>query len=639
MFKNSQNMKAESISYSNVKGTDGHYALTGVNLVSGPNFSGKSAFLSAIKIHLWGHDLELGKQHKATMLLAAESRPEMTTAMVIDTQASMKSWKRKGEGEVKFTETGEVPELPAILMDMDEFLGPKKTEQDRINYVFARISDADIGFSDDDLIARITALEAVPVKPAEAARGKLLDFITKSIANRKRDKMKIQTWLDYLLTKIKEMKKEADDNHKSTAATLIPLKPTGPAPKDQSAEIKTKQENRALIASQIADLKSRQQMHETALKHIAEIDAQLALPTEDTSALMAELEKLKAENAAYKSQTKALADKLSRLRERAKAIKEEKEKLSAEEAALKQFIALNKCSNPGCPFGQGYEADHGKLLVAMGEKAEEYSKTVKEGEKLKADHAASEKKDAAHASITTRIAALEHELTSKRFLTEGARQQLLAERSKIVQGEPVPPEAISALQSKIDALDAELATLAALQREFDQRAGNQKTLLTLEQKILEYTAESAILLLAKDVVSEIQQQILEHAFTPLLEKARPFTDSLLTPAKNGIEYRNGSLGMATDAGWVPIKLFSDSQKAISFAGLAVALAQSSPFKVVFMDEMGKFEHSPRNRKLLVVQRMCDLVRQGVIHAFFGADNRTEDYADIKDPEFTQIILG
>lgn len=608
-------------------------------MVSGPNSSGKSAFLSAIKIHLWGHDLELGKQHKATIQLAAESRPEMETSMIIDGEASTKTWKRKGEGEVKFTESGTVPELPAILMDMDEFLGPKKTEQDRINYVFARIPESFLGFSDNDLLARLTKLEALPVKPAEAARANLLVLISKSIQLRARDKIKIQTWLDSLLTKIKDLKKEADDNHKSTAATMGPLKPTGPTPKDQSELLKTKGEELAKLQAELTTLNNTLSAHEQALKRMAEIDAEMALPIEDTSALTKELETLKAEKEAYKSKTKELADNLSRLRERAKAIKEEKADLTAQEEKLKSYITKNKCSNPECPFGQGYQADHSSLVKMLGEKADEYSQTVTKGEKAKTDHATSEKKDAKNVERTARINELSQELASKRSLSVGARGQLAVERSKIVSGEPSDPEAVSALNGRIGLLEGELAIISGHQRTFDQFAGNQKTLLTLEQKVLDYTAESAILVLAKDVVSEIQQEFLERAFAPLLEKARPFIDGLLTPAKAGLEYRNGSLGMSTDLGWVPIKLFSDSQKALAFAGLAVALAQSSPFKVVFMDEMGKFEFEPRNRKFMVIQRMCDLVRQGVIHAFYGADNRTKDYQDIKDPEFTQIILG
>lgn len=630
-------MKLTSINYTNIKGTDGHFPLKSVNMITGPNGAGKSALISGVKLWLWGFDLEFGKQHKSTILLSAESRPSMSVAMTLDPDiAGERTWLKKADGDVKYKETGTfVGELPPILMDMDEFLSPKKTEQDRIAYVFKRTADTDLGYSDEALLEELGKLEAVPIQPALKSRESLIKFVKESIEKRKRNKMKIQDWIEELLADIKERKKDADNSHKLTGQSVSTLRPNGPPPVDRTAEISAREKEVSALNKEISALESEQSVFNQQKKRLAEIDAKLALPVADNSELVAEHDRLKAATDAYKSKTKALGEKIAAKRAEAKQIRQQANAANAEATKLENHIREHSCTDPDCPMRRLVEAEIKKHTTQASQFNEKYDGLVAEGKKLTDELSESEKTDKENSFKLARAAEIRQTINSANSITEALRAELEKERPALLSAS-FDEQKFNAAKSKREDLEKTLAELRAQQNAFIQAKTNREQLNTFEQRLLEHQAESAICDLAIKEIAKLQQQILERAFAPLLEKSKPFTDGLLLKALNGLEYRKQSLGLMSPLGWVPLKLFNTSDRSLAYAGISVALAQASPFKVVFIDQMENFESG---RKAAVLKRMCDLVRGGVIHAFFGTDNRTDDYLKFKDPEFNHIILG
>lgn len=630
-------MKPQSISITNVKNRDGHYAISPVSVFTGPNWSGKTSLLSAVKIALLGYEPKLGKQHRATIQLAAENRPEMSVTMTFDTGSFSRTWKQGKDDAIKYSETNTMPKVPAILMDMAGYFG-LKTEQDRVNYVFEKIDSAELGFKDDDLLTKIGTIEALPVKPAEAARTELVAFVQDSIRIRDRDKITIQDFINKLITDIKDQKKVADADHKKVGLQMQPLKPSGPAPVSQVKLLEAKQDHLKKLNDEIGNLMDQKKAWDIDQIKINELESTLGKPFIDTSKEEAELAALQKQIDGYQSATQELDNKLATLRSQTRSIEEQIKDLNERIPAKEQLLAKAHCANPDCPWENAFRQEMSDLTKQVEDLMTRSRVIVKDGKAASKARAVSAEKDKAWDEQKATASRLRQEIAGKQSVDAGGRQVLQAELESLKAKPKFNEEGLAALENQKKQINTEIAQLNQCQSQFAQYEANQVQLKTLESNLLSLQARSSVLKLALDMIGEIQQHILQRAFSSLLEKSKPFTSGLL---KFDLEYSpdKAELGYKSPAGWVSHTVFSDSEQALAYAGLAVALAQQSPFKVVFMDEMGKLEAEPVNRKALVLERMCTLVEQGVIHAFFGADNRTKDYVDFKNPVFSQVILG
>ncbi len=129
---------------------------------------------------------------------------------------------------------------------------------------------------------------------------------------------------------------------------------------------------------------------------------------------------------------------------------------------------------------------------------------------------------------------------------------------------------------------------------------------------LRFEAEVEVWSQAEKGMKELQKAMMASVFGPILEAANLFTDGLLDAP---LELQDMELGRKKDGRWIPYQVFSGFEKALTFAGLGVALAQSSPVKVVMMDEVN---FGPEN-KAKIATRMGFLVQQKIIDHFFVTD--------------------
>lgn len=637
-------MKPQNISFSNVKNRDGSFSLKPVTMVSGPNFSGKTSLLCAAKIAIKGYDPKLGKQHRATIQLAGEARPEMTVNMVFDTHNIGRTWKRVKD-EIKYSETGELPEIPDILMDMAGYFG-LKTEQDRVNYVFDRIDPAQLGFSDEGLLETLGTIEALPIEPALKARGELLAMVNKAIAVRNRDKLSIQDFISKLIADIKDEKKEADTLNKAVSSSMTSLmalhRSGGPAPVSKEKELKEKSDQLRNLETEHVKLTEKRTLwlaDQGAIKNAKEM---LAMPVEDTSDLETQIASLEAKIKAYKhsagSKVGDFKTSLARAREKAKGLKTIMDQNSRAVSALNGKLDFTVCKDPICPFQLELKTQVKNLEKVVKDNLKEYDSLVKSGEKMKAELEAWEKSDAECAKWEKEKAELSQTLLGKKCLSAAAKSSLEAVVAGLEAKPQFDKEAFKAFVDNLEKVRLEVSTLNIGQDKYNAYQAIITQTRQLEKTILGHAATSEVLKIAIARIATIQQEILQRAFASLLDKSKPFTTGLLT-FDLAYSQDKQELGYQSPAGWVSHKTFSDSEAAIAYAGLSVALAQSSPLKVVFLDEMGKLEVEPVNRKELILQRMCDLVEQGVIDAFFGADNRTKDYLAFNHENFAHIILA
>ena len=164
----------------------------------------------------------------------------------------------------------------------------------------------------------------------------------------------------------------------------------------------------------------------------------------------------------------------------------------------------------------------------------------------------------------------------------------------------------------------------------------------LEQAVLTKNCEADVLKAVVEIVATVQADAAEKAFGEVLAVSRRFTDGIL---KSPLEYREGTFGRrvvladveegctAPVGSWVSHTGFSGTEKILAYAGLSVALATKTPIRLVIMDELGRV--SPAKLPLLV-ERMVELVRDGVIEQFIGID--ASDRAFYTRPEIKLISL-
>lgn len=136
-------------------------------------------------------------------------------------------------------------------------------------------------------------------------------------------------------------------------------------------------------------------------------------------------------------------------------------------------------------------------------------------------------------------------------------------------------------------------------------------------------AEQDMTKLAVESVSEFQQKMVDTSFGTIIRDANRFTSGILD---SPLEYAEGEIGRGSMRNgkmtFVTHEYLSGTEQALCFAGISVALAMQSPFRLVMIDEMTRL--SDRNKDI-VLHRMCKLIDDGVIHQFIGVDTSAKPY--------------
>lgn len=141
------------VSARNFKGQTFKHELGPVTVFAGPNASGKSARLDALRLALWGHLPEIGKQPGA--ILGLSSDPEMEVSATLNGKSVTRRWVARTSSNKALPAVGGVMELPEELLSASSFfaLSPPK----RMEYIFDRATTDD-SFDINGLIVRLKVL-------------------------------------------------------------------------------------------------------------------------------------------------------------------------------------------------------------------------------------------------------------------------------------------------------------------------------------------------------------------------------------------------------------------------------------------------------------------------------------------------
>lgn len=141
-----------------------------------------------------------------------------------------------------------------------------------------------------------------------------------------------------------------------------------------------------------------------------------------------------------------------------------------------------------------------------------------------------------------------------------------------------------------------------------------------QDELAKVNITSETLSIVREAVRAFRDAMIAEAFKPILDKANKLAGPLL---KSPIGWADGNIVLGHGAS--SHKAFSGTEQAVVFAALQVALATTSPFKLVWIDEIGRLDQE--NRKAFV-RLMIDLQESGEIDQFIFVDNQNL-YADME----------
>lgn len=210
-------MKITKLQAAGLKGRDFSHNLKGVNIFTGPNFAGKTSRIDALTLALAGYLPNVGKQNVFEM--AAGTAMDVT-ATLSDGAVLHRGWKLDRKGAVKYEDSGNMLELPPVLLDPNEYFG-LKTDEARVKYMFDNVRLSGNGFSLHDLLAKIKCVKADEhTARHEVAIADIAEEVSVTFQGAIQEGKTVQESLAEVLENLTQRKQTADQEVKRMAGTV-----------------------------------------------------------------------------------------------------------------------------------------------------------------------------------------------------------------------------------------------------------------------------------------------------------------------------------------------------------------------------------------------------------------------------------
>jgi hypothetical protein len=563
-----------------------------ITKITGPNSTGKSARLEAFWLALLGYmpgDKPV-KSHRELFHLYASGNPmKVLIDITYDALPGSRQTVERIWSESRGTVTHQGPEepiVPAEAIDCAAYLGLSGPE--RLRFLLKRMQAA--GVKIPAVAATIVAnlknlkLEENTVH-TESAIGAVAETVR--AAEAKNGKASIADWVAALAETIKSNKLAADQNVRRLQATLQGMtqtRSTGEAaPANAEDALRRAQEEFRKAEATVTELATS--LNECRRQWRAEDSAAKACG--DREAMQKELDQLVTFPAVEQPNGKevaeaAEADKQAGLT--ANRLQMEELRLKKELEDLKKEKVCSKC-------GQSLA----KVKKAANQKLEEQleaasllatpavmasMKTEGELKRLKAEFDKGLRAAREHTERLARISVLRQRLSMMESATAAAAKlPALSQRGKELAAQLSQAEAKAR-----EAGQAVTAADEAFRRLTAERADKAARARALEQAE-RAKAETTVLAAAVKLLTALQEEIVERAVGPLVDRINALCGTILP---SPMQYRDGELML--QAGYSH-RTASDSEKLLIYAGLCLALASvpEPTFKLAVISRFESFD--------------------------------------------------
>jgi hypothetical protein len=621
-------MILRKISAQNLKGRTFEHELSKAVAVIGPNFSGKTAIVEAIRLAGIGYIPEVGKKTQATWELSSDA--EMTVAAEFsDGEVIRRRFFMKGP-TISVENDGIGFDLP--LLDPEHYFG--LTDSQRTDYVFERIRLPET-YSIESVWADLKRLN-LGEKHSEAveiAHRDILDDIGKWFAPKSVVQDALGNALEALREKFTYWNRRAKETQ-GAVATLTELKVretnVKAAPANLGADIAQAQKDLAAINQEIGKLTAdrdaaernagrRKMLQKELDKDRIDYPRMLAQKQEEKVALEKKLVP-EPNPEDIEAARRTIASANSTIRGADNAVNVADTDIGAVDTRLKEVAKLKEC--PYCKTkGTDWKATLRAELLTRKTKAED---DITAAGKLR-DKASEDLRDATESleemlraqesnhRLREEIRQLEREIgnlqtdqraeTEKRERYQGEIKELKAgDVGKLNQSIAFAEEKRKGASSRLAELEETRTAEARLQQDLLRATEAEK-----EHQIAK--AHTVLIKAIADLLKDKRESIIAEAFNKLLQVANMVVKSIL---KSPLVLHENTIGRFAGAKFVPHRVFSGTEKALTYIAIATALSIDAPFKLVLLDEFGRLDSA---NQATVIARLTHLVNEGVIDQF------------------------
>lgn len=600
-----------------IKGRRIEVAIKPATVVIGPNFSGKTAVLTAIKLGLAGAlPPPIGKTGQAiySALATSPNDPgELRVEMLLQTDELMprhvvSTWQRTPTGSVRVDfQMPSKLRLPAVMVDPRQFFSMTAAQRTKAVFEACAPDGVSIDGIRAHLIARVGDRPMVERVVADIERG--LAILTMPAA--------IQHGIEFA----KEIAKAGRDEAATQVGILAALTDPGPIPQDHSAEIMRQQDLLLAAQTRLADAK-------VARAKSAVLDDVRSMIDRNR----AEITLLHYEDHEIPPPPSCIPFPLwpgetipineGQWVTRINRIQKTNAELENRRASLRALLRTGTCPTCGAPTAEKFTKSLAEIpadvdIKPFEEMLDSWRKAKAEATRCWDEYQANKKQaDELERQIRDAEAVLQRAAEAAARKPQDSEADLAAEVERI--------------ETRIALYQEQQAVYVAHQEKLSKIERARR--LHIEATTNETIAGS----IAKALV-DYQAEHIDTVFKEVLKVSRAFTDGILN---SPLEYENGELGRRVSerdveigccspvGSWISHEAFSGTEEALAYMAFAVAISTRAPFKIVFFDEMGRMDGGTARQ---VLTRMLELIDAGVIDQFIGACTGRRRFLDIDHP--------
>jgi DNA repair exonuclease SbcCD ATPase subunit len=604
----------------NWQGQNFEHELEPLTAVVGRNRSGKSTIPNALRVALLGYDPTVGNKPGKTFGFIGN--PSGAAEGRLDLKLSDGTWTkhvwRSTKGKIEYTAPEAPVKIPPVLLDLQkEFFG--KSGPAQADLIFSKMDLEALGFTCEAVTARLKGDVKVetPTKETEAALKLIVEDVESLDQERAEFGWTYPLWMQKVVEGVTERRDAAKETLENMAGTIqgtAQLKageeiaePFSKAELDAAREklqaLATKQKEYAAAVEKYQQRGRMYNAFRTALetvpdytgaiaeleKEIAELDAKLAEFKEPERTLLQGKEQ----------ESNWLVEQVTELKTRIDLKGEEIKKLEAQLKIDKQSKCCPRCASKGTGWKKSLTRDaevikNEKAALAQLEKdhAERTKQKAKADEwfaKLEEDRGAQRGREILRRNRANEVERLKRESSKVKvqipagesFIEQTFEVAVARDRLKALTEEaPEPSREGVPTNEEVVAQRDRVVKLEEAERASIRSQGDKLRMAEAQAKHDTAAAEHEVAKLALAVLKTIKADMMEKAFGGFMAKVNQFTKDFF-PA---LTYRDGEIGYFNGAAWVGWEFLCGTEKMLASIGLAVALAEEAPVRIVVIDE-------------------------------------------------------
>jgi hypothetical protein len=650
-------MRVLSIAATNFKGRNSfEYQLQPKVVITGPNFAGKTAIHDAIRLAFRGFIPEIGKRPSATWELA--SGGVMSVQMTLSEREKfpiVRTWRDGRANPVSISDEAQAIFDRLPLLDAEAYFG--MTEGERVNYICS-VVDLPSQFTADAIVAALErySAEEEHTEEIEAAKREFISMVAKFLPGEKNIQGGIGNAIEALKGQYTYWNKRSSETQ-GAVTTLTELKlRENEASSEVVAEITKEIEVlRGLLDGlnqKTGEARSRRSEAARVRSRMGELKLRLKRPVVDHSAAIAELdtalakETETAKNAPTLDEFTEAHDKLHDLTSRKASVEHELNELENKaipehdykvEALKKQTACphcLSKSKGWKANLSRQYDAERAALEKRIRELGDELKPLPKQIEAQDAEVKRVAAEQAKGHTAREQVAQIRAKKQTIEWQQSSDKEQRAAAEKELATL-TVPDVMSDEDFGKLEADRINTANdLSALNGKRDQALKLQQDIKRAAQSQLEHQRAKANVTVIKafgKTLNEKRAEMIAELFNSVLNTANAICEGILvTP----LAFHEGEVGRWSADKFIPHRVFSGTEKALTYIAIAAALSMKAPVRVLLLDEIGRLD--PANQ-LRAMNNLGKAVDDGVLDQVIVAGvSAPKAFIDAEDWQHIQV---